>query len=85
MYKSDMNTLAIFSSVIKSIILISFFSFLFLSFCLFRVTPETHGGSQVTHRGLIGAVATSLHQSHSNAGSERRLQPPPQLMAIPDP
>ena len=36
-------------------------------------------------RGQIGAVATDLHQSHSNAGSEPRLQPTPQLMAMPDP
>ena len=42
-----------------------------------------YGGSQA--RGPIGAVATSLHQSHSNARSETRLQPTPQLMAIPDP
>ena len=38
-----------------------------------------HGGSQA--RGLIGAVATGLRQSHSNAGSEPRLQPTPQLTA----
>ena len=36
--------------------------------CLFRTTPASHGGSQA--RGLIGAVATGLHHSHSNAGSE---------------
>jgi len=41
-----------------------------------------YGGSQA--RGLIGAVAASLHQSHSNAGPEPRLQPTPQLMATPD-
>uniref|UniRef100_A0A8D1AQZ7 Transmembrane protein 230 n=1 Tax=Sus scrofa TaxID=9823 RepID=A0A8D1AQZ7_PIG len=34
--------------------------------------------------GRIGAVATGLHQSHSNAGSEPRLQPTPQLTATPD-
>ena len=31
------------------------------------------------------AVAISLHQRHSNAGSELRLQPTPQLTATPDP
>ena len=36
-------------------------------------------------RGLIGAVATSLRQSHSNAGSEPRLQATPQLTATLDP
>ena len=46
------------------------------------VTPAAYGGSQA--RGLIGAVATGLHQSHSNAGSEPRLQPTPQLTATPD-
>ena len=45
--------------------------------------PAAYGGSQA--RGLIGAVATGLHHSHSNAGSEPRLQPTPQLMATPDP
>ena len=33
----------------------------------FRATPVAHGGSQV--RGLIGAVAASLHHSQSNSGS----------------
>ena len=36
-------------------------------------------------RGLIGAVAASLHHSHSNAGSEPCLKPTPQLAATPDP
>ena len=42
-----------------------------------------YGGSQA--RGLIGAVAAGLRQSHSNAGSEPRLRPTPQLTAMPDP
>ena len=50
---------------------LSSFFFFFLSFCLFRATPEACGGSQA--RGLIGGVATSLHHSHSNSGSEPRL------------
>ena len=36
-------------------------------------------------RGLIGAVAAGLHHSHRNVGSEPRLQPTPQLMAMPGP
>ena len=55
-------------------------------FCLFAIswaTPEAYGGSR--SRCLIGAVATGLRQSHSNAGSEPRLRPTPQIMAIPDP
>ena len=44
--------------------------------------PMAYGGSQ--DRGLVRTVATSLRQSHSNLGSEPRLQPIPQLMATPD-
>ena len=36
-------------------------------FSLFRATPEAYGGSQA--RGLIGATATGLRHSHSNARS----------------
>jgi len=46
-------------------------NFFFFFFCLFAIswaTPAAYGGSQA--RGRIGAVATGLHQSHSNAGSE---------------
>ena len=42
-----------------------------------------HGGSQA--KGPIGAVAASLHHSHSNEGSEPCLQLTPQLTAMPDP
>ena len=64
-----------------------FFFFVFLSFFVVVVAiswaaPAAYGGSQA--RGLIGAVATGLRQSHSNAGSEPRLQPTPQLTATPD-
>ena len=62
-----------------------FFIFYFY-FCLFafsRVASVAYGDSQA--RGRIGTVATSLHQSHSNAESEPRLQPTPQLMATSDP
>ena len=55
----------------------------FVLFCLFRATPVAYGGSQA--RGLIRATAAPLHHSHSNARSELHLQPPPQLMANPDP
>ena len=48
----------------------SFFFFFFLSFC-YWAAPSAYGGSRA--RGLIGAVATGLHQSHSNVGSEPRL------------
>ena len=52
--------------------------------CVFsRAAPAAYGGSQA--RGLIGAVAICLHQSHSNAGSEPHLQPTSQLTATLDP
>ena len=43
----------------------------------------TYGDSQA--RGLIGAVAAGLHHSHSSTGSEQRLRPTPELVAMPDP
>ena len=65
----------------------NFYSILFhLFFYLFafsRAVPEAYGGSQA--RGQIGAVATSLRHSHSNAGSRPHLRPTPQLMATLDP
>jgi len=36
-------------------------------------------------RGQIGAVAASLHHSHSNAEFEPCLQPTPELTATPVP
>ena len=57
--------------------------FIFVFFAFSWAAPTAYGGSQA--RGLIGAVATDLCQSHSNAGSEPRLQPTPQLTATPDP
>ena len=46
--------------------------------CPFRATMAW-GGSQA--RGLIGALATDLHQRHSNARSEPHRWPTPQLRA----
>ena len=46
-----------------------FFCFCFFAFS--RATPTAYGGSQA--RGLIGAVATGLCQSHNNAGSKPHL------------
>ena len=67
---------------------IFYFFFCLLSFFVVVVVaiswaaPGAYGGSQA--RGPIGAVATGLRQSHSNAGSEPCLQPTPQLRATPD-
>ena len=60
----------------------SYLFYFLIFFAIFWAATTAYGGSQA--RGRIGAVATSLHQSHSNAGSEPRLQPTPQLMATPD-
>ena len=49
----------------------------------FRATLTTYGGSQA--RGPVRAVAAGRRQSHSNARSEPRLRPTPQLTATPDP
>ena len=66
------------------IVLYDFFIFIFIFvFCLFRAAPAAYGGSQA--RGLIRAVASGLHHSHSHAASEPRLHPIPQLTATPDP
>ena len=58
---------------------------IYLFFCLFAISwaaPVAYGGSQAG--GRIGAIVTGLRQSHSSAGSEPRLQPTPQLAAMPD-
>ena len=57
--------------------------FLFCFGFLFRAALAAYVGSQA--RGLIGTTAVGLCHSHSNARSELRLQPAPQLMAMPDP
>ena len=62
-----------------------FYFFVFLSFVVVAISwaaPAAYGGSQA--RGRIEAVASGLRQSHSNVGSEPRLQPTPQLTATPD-
>ena len=64
--------------------LFCFFVCLFVCFVFFfRATSAAYGGSQA--RSPIRTVAADLHHSHSNTGSEPRLQPTPQLMAMPDP
>ena len=59
------------------------FCFFFGLFGFSLAASAAYGGSQA--RGPIGAVAVGLRHSHSNAGSEPCLQPPPQLTAKPDP
>ena len=57
--------------------------FIFLSFCHFL--GHSLGIWRFPGQGQIGAVAASLHQSHSNARSEPSPQPTPQLTATPGP
>ena len=64
-------------------VFIYLFTFYFCLFGISSATLATYGVSQA--RALIGAVATSLYQSHSNVGSKPHLQPTPQLTATPDP
>ena len=54
-----------------------FFVCLFFVFCLFRAA---YGGPQA--KGLIGAAAAGLRQSHSNTRSKPRLWPTPQQHRI---
>ena len=76
------------SAVLYRKIKVFIFSFLsfFLFFCLFAFL-----GLLLLHMdvpwlgGLIGAVASSLRQNHSNTGSEMCLQPTPQLTATLNP
>ena len=56
---------------------------IFFSFSFSRAVLAAYGGSQA--RGRIGAVASGLHHSRSNVGSELHLRPMPQLTATPDP
>ena len=58
-------------------------NFIFCLFVFSRAAPAAYRGSQT--RGLIGSVATGLHQGHSNEGSKPSLRPTPQLTATPDP
>ena len=50
-------------------------------FWSFRAALEAYGSSQA--KGESELQAAGLHHSHSNAGSKPRLQPTPQLMAMP--
>jgi len=56
---------------VKFLIINWFPRYFFFSFGLFRAVPVAYGGSQA--RGPIRAVVSSLHQSHSDAGSEPHL------------
>ena len=90
----SLNSLRIFSCVLCFILAVEksfvpfilfyfiLFYFILFIYCLFRATLRAYGGSQA--RGPVGAVAASLCQSHSNSGSEPRLQPTPQLTTVLD-
>ena len=65
------------------LVFIFYFYLFFFAFCFFRAAPAAYGGSQAW--GPIRTVAAGLHQSHSNARSESRLQSASQLTTTPDP
>ena len=77
-----MNIISVFPIILVRFRFLSFFFFFFL-FATSWATSVVYGGSQA--RGQIGTIATGLHQSHSNAGSEPCLQPTPQFTATLDP
>ena len=62
---------------------LSFLLYFILFFCFLGPAPVAHGGSQA--RGRTGATAAGLYHSLSNARSELRLAPTPQLTATLDP
>ena len=55
----------------------------FFLFGLFRAALSAYGDSQA--KGCIGAVVAGLCHNHSDTRYEPRLQPIPQLTAVPDP
>ena len=55
----------------------------FFFFSLFIAALGAYGSSQAGSQ--IEAAAAGLRHSHSNARSEPRLRPTPQLTAMPDP
>ena len=61
---------------------VPYFFFFGRLFAISRAASAAYGGSQA--RGLIGAIAAGLHQSHNHEGSEPCLQPTSQLVATPD-
>ena len=74
---------SLFWFIYESINFLFLLMYLFIFCFFFRATPTAYGGSQA--RGPIGAVATNLRHSHSNARFEPHLRPTPQLMAMLDP
>ena len=72
--RPDSNVLAIFPSHTRVGLILHFESYFYL-FVFSRAVPGAYGGSQA--RGLIGAVAAGLRQSHSNEGSKLCLRSTP--------
>jgi len=66
----NLSTHSLSSSVLDYFLFIYLF---ILFFWLFSTAPVAYEGSQA--RGRIRATAAGLHHSHSNTGSEVRLQP----------
>ena len=77
------KNVSVYSLILKTQTHCNLIFFFFGLFAFSRAAPAAYGGSQA--RGRMRAVATGLCHSHSNAGSEARLQCTPQLTATPDP
>ena len=84
-YLGLLNNGNISDSCFTSLSLTFFFVVVFFVFFLpfSRAAPTAYGGSQAS--GPIGAAAAGLRQSHSDVGSQPRLQSTLQLTATPDP
>ena len=64
MFFLKVHWLAYLSFSCPQVFTVVFTGFSFFIFCLFQAIPMAYGGSQA--RGLIRAVATGLHHTHSN-------------------
>ena len=80
---SKTNTIIKYWLTVLSSLISFFLFFFFFLFAFSRAALAAYGSSKA--RGRIGAIATSLRQSHSNEGSKPHLRPTPQLMAMLDP
>ena len=78
----NLTILYLHTPLLRVLKCVSFEPFSFF-LCLFRATPTAYGRSQAS--GPVRAAAAGTYHSHSNAGSEQRLQPTPQLAATQDP
>ena len=68
MQEGSLFSTSLLALVVCGLIFFCLFVFFVVVVAISWATPAAYGGSQA--RGPIGTVATGLHHSHSNAGSE---------------